>query len=429
MSAHSQHAPVNAAPSLSLDMTPGAYAVTGFDAAGLAAGIKKSGAPDMALVASRVPCRAAGIFTQNAFPAAPVTYDRQLLAFNPEDVYAIVVNAGCANACTGVEGAANVRRTAEQVALHLGAHEHSVFVMSTGVIGVQLPMANVEAGVPRLVDQLSPDGWPAAATAIITTDTRPKLVTRTAQVGDRQVRCTGIAKGAGMIHPNMATMLSAIVTDAFVAQPVLQAALQAAANVSFNCISIDGDTSTNDTVLLLANGLADNEEITETGGELYDAFLGVLSVVCTELAQAVVRDGEGATRFVAIHVRGAVSDEAAHVAANTVATSPLVKTALFGGDANWGRILAAVGRSGIQVDPARTSLYIDGGCDVGTRLGELQLVAGGTPLAYSEEQATAIFAQPEIDVRVELELGDGQATVWTSDLSYDYVRINGDYRT
>jgi glutamate N-acetyltransferase/amino-acid N-acetyltransferase len=383
----------------------------------------------MALIASRIPARAAGVFTRNAFPAAPVLYDRQLLDFNPEAIHAIVINAGCANACTGVEGDANARRTAEQVALYLGAHEHSVFVMSTGVIGVQLPMAKVEAGVPKLVDMLAPDGWPAAATAIMTTDTRPKLFTRTAQVGDRTVRCTGIAKGAGMIHPNMATMLSAVATDALVAQPVLQAALAAAVAVSFNRISIDGDTSTNDTVLLLANGLADNEEIVEARGELYDAFVGLLTDVCTDLAQAVVRDGEGVTRFVAIQVRGAADTAAAHAAANTIATSPLVKTAFFGGDANWGRILAAVGRAGIAVDPARADLYIDGGPDTHSRLGELQLVAGGTPLPYSEAQATAIFAQPEIDVRVELGLGDGAATVWTSDLSYEYVRINGDYRT
>ncbi len=412
-----------------IDAIAATYAVTGFDAAGVAAGIKKSGAPDMALIASRIPCRAAGVFTQNAFPAAPVKYDRQLLAFNPEAVQAIVINAGCANACTGVEGDANARRTAEQVALYLGAHEHSVFVMSTGVIGVQLPMDKVTAAIPGLVDALSTGGWPLAAQAIMTTDTRPKLFSRTAAIGDCEVRCTGIAKGAGMIHPNMATMLSAIVTDAFVAQEVLQSALAAAAEVSFNRISIDGDTSTNDTVLLLANGLADNEEIAETNGERYDAFVALLTAVCTDLAQAVVRDGEGVTRFVSIGVHGATDNASAHAAANTVATSPLVKTAFFGGDANWGRILAAVGRSGIEVDPERAALYIDGGPDAHTRLGELQLVAGGTPLAYSEEQASAIFAQPEIDVRVELSLGDGAAIVWTSDLSYDYVRINGDYRT
>jgi glutamate N-acetyltransferase/amino-acid N-acetyltransferase len=406
-----------------------ACAVTGFDAAGIAAGIKKNGAPDLAVVASRIPCRAAGIFTQNAFPAAPVTYDRQLLAFNPDAVQAIIINAGCANACTGVEGEANARRTAETAALHLGATEHSVLVMSTGVIGVQLPIARLEAALPRVIAELAPDGWEKAAKAIMTTDTRPKLVTRAAPVGDRTVRCTGIAKGAGMIHPNMATMLSAVVTDAFIAQPVLQAALQAAADKSFNRISIDGDTSTNDTVLLLANGLADNEEISAPQGELYDAFLALLTEVCTELAQAVVRDGEGVTRFVTVHVTGATTDAAAHTAANTIATSPLVKTAFFGGDANWGRILAAVGRSGIPVEPQRVALYIDGGADAAARLGELQLVAAGEPLAYSEEQATAIFAQPEIDVRVELGLGAGEATVWTSDLSYDYVRINGDYRT
>lgn len=404
-------------------------AVTGFDAAGVVAGIKKNGAPDLAVVASRIPCRAAGIFTQNAFPAAPVLYDRQLLSFNPDAVQAIVINAGCANACTGVEGDANARRTAETAALHLGATEHSVLVMSTGVIGVQLPIAKLEAALPTAIGQLAPDGWEAAARAIMTTDTRPKLATRSGPVGDRTVRVTGIAKGAGMIHPNMATMLSAVVTDAFVAQPVLQAALQAAAAVSFNRISIDGDTSTNDTVLLLANGLADNEEITEAAGPLYDAFLGLLREVCTELAQGVVRDGEGVTRFVTVQVVGAESDAAAHTAANTIATSPLVKTAFFGGDANWGRILAAVGRSGITVDPRRAALFIDGGAEAGARLGELQLVAAGEPLRYSEEAATAIFRQPEIDVRVELGLGEGAATVWTSDLSYDYVRINGDYRT
>lgn len=405
------------------------FAVIGFDAAAVAAGIKKNGAPDLAVIASRIPCRAAGIFTQNAFPAAPVNYDRRLLAFNPEGIQAIVINAGCANACTGVEGEANARRTAETAALHLGATEHSVLVMSTGVIGVQLPIAKLEAGLPTVIGALAPDGWQAAAAAIMTTDTRPKLVTRSAQVGDRSVRCTGIAKGAGMIHPNMATMLSAIVTDAFVAQEALQTALQSAAGQSFNRISIDGDTSTNDTVLLLANGLADNEEIVEATGPLYDAFLALLTQVCTELAQAVVRDGEGVTRFVAIHVRGATDDAAAHTAANTIATSPLVKTAFFGGDANWGRILAAAGRSGISIDPQRAALYIDGGPNAATRLGELQLVAAGTPLSYSEEQATAIFAQPEIDVRLELGMGEGASIVWTSDLSYDYVRINGDYRT
>ncbi len=405
------------------------FIVKGFDAGAVAAGIKKTGAPDLALVASRVPCRAAGVFTRNLFPAAPVIYDRQLLAFNPEAIHAVLVNAGCANACTGPEGSANARLSAEQTALHLGAHEHSVFVMSTGVIGVQLPMDKMLAGIPKVVEALAPDGWPAAAEAIMTTDTRPKLATRQVTLGDVTATITGIAKGAGMIHPNMATMLAVIATDAFVAQPLLQQALTAATEVSFNRISVDGDTSTNDTVILLANALADNEEIDDANSAAFAAFSAALTDLCTELAQALVRDGEGVTRFVTVLVRGASTNAAAHQAANTIATSPLVKTAFFGGDANWGRILAAVGRAGIQVEPARCDLFIDGGPDATTRIGELQLVAGGVPLSYSEAAATAIFAQPEIDVRVELGLGDGAATVWTSDLSYDYVRINGDYRT
>ncbi|MFO7633114.1 MAG: bifunctional glutamate N-acetyltransferase/amino-acid acetyltransferase ArgJ [Caldilinea sp.] len=403
--------------------------VKGFDAGAVAAGIKKSGAPDLALVASRVPCRAAALFTRNLFPAAPVIYDRQLLGFNPDSVYAVLANAGCANACTGPEGTANARLSAEQVALHLGAHEHSVFVMSTGVIGVQLPMDKLLSGIPQVVETLAPDGWAAAANAIMTTDTRPKLATRTVTLGDVAATITGIAKGAGMIHPNMATMLSVIATDAFIAQPLLQQALAVANTTSFNRISVDGDTSTNDTVILLANGLADNEEIVDADSVAYTAFVVALTDLCTELAQALVHDGEGVTRFVTINVRGAASDAEAHQAANTIATSPLVKTAFFGGDANWGRILAATGRAGIQVDPARCDLYIDGGSGPTNRGGELQLVAGGVPLQYSEETASAIFAQPEIDVRVELGLGAGAATVWTSDLSYDYVRINGDYRT
>jgi glutamate N-acetyltransferase/amino-acid N-acetyltransferase len=405
------------------------YEVTGFDAAGIGAGIKKNGAPDLALIATRVPACTAAVFTTNRFPAAPVVYDRQLLEFNAESVYGVVINAGCANACTGAEGLANARIMAEQVALALDAHEHSIFVMSTGVIGAQLPIAKVRDAVPGLVGALAPHGWEAAAQAIMTTDTRPKLATRTLTLGATPVRLTGIAKGAGMIHPNMATLLAVVATDAAIAQPLLQQALANATARSFNAISIDGDTSTNDTLLVLANGLAGNERIETAQDHAFAAFQTALTDLCMELAQAIVRDGEGATRFVTIQVRGATDDAAARQAANTVATSPLVKTAFFGGDANWGRILAAVGRAGIPVDPARADLFIDGGPQAGARLGELQLVAGGTPLSYSEEVATRIFAQPEIDVRVDLGLGAGVATVWTTDLSHDYVSINGDYRS
>jgi glutamate N-acetyltransferase/amino-acid N-acetyltransferase len=411
------------------------YAVPGFDAAGVAAGIKKHGGLDLALIASRVPCAAAAIFTQNLFPAAPVLHGRRLLAFNNEAIHGVVINSGCANACTGIPGSANTRLTAEAVEQSMGASDNTIFVMSTGVIGVQLPMEQLLGGVAPVVEALAPDGWPAAARAIMTTDTLPKLETlRVTLPGagadeDAPCRITGIAKGAGMIHPNMATMLAVIATDAAIAPGLLQRALEEAASRSFNRISIDGDTSTNDGVILLANGLCGNAPIQSVDDPAYAPFVAALTGLCAALAQAIVRDGEGATKFVAIHVQGAADAAQAHAAANTVATSPLVKTALFGGDANWGRILAAVGRSGAIVEPLRTALYIDGGPMHGPRLGELQLVEAGTPLAYSEAKASTLFAQPEIDLRIELGLGDGGATVWTSDLSYDYVRINGDYRT
>ena len=410
-------------------MTNPTHTVPGFDATGVAAGIKKkSGALDVALVTSRVPCVAAAVFTQNAFPAAPVKYDRQLLAFNPDSIYGVVINAGNANACTGPQGDAAARLTAEALAAALGAHEHSVFVMSTGVIGVQLPLEKLTGALPNAVAQLDPAGWDAAAQAIMTTDTRPKLATRTVTVGGADVHITGMAKGAGMIHPDMATMLAVVATDVAIDQPLLQQALNAAVNVSFNRISIDGDTSTNDTVLVLANGVADNARIDDPAGADYTIFTAALADLCTELAQAIVRDGEGATKFVSIRVNGAPTDGDAHHIANVIATSPLVKTAFYGNDANWGRILAALGRSGVAIEPDRCALHVDGG-QAGARLGTLQLVDGGTPTKYAESDAAARFAAPEIDVTVDLGLGDGAAVVWTSDLSHDYVSINADYRT
>ncbi|MEZ4869736.1 MAG: bifunctional glutamate N-acetyltransferase/amino-acid acetyltransferase ArgJ [Caldilineaceae bacterium] len=410
-------------------MTQSSYVVPGFDAAGVAAGIKKSGAPDLTLIASRVPCRAAATFTKNKFPAAPVTYDQQVLNFNPSNTHGVIINSGCANACTGIEGAANAKRTAEAVEAALGAGDSTLFVMSTGVIGVQLPMDKLLGGVPKAVAELRPDGWEDAARAIMTTDTRPKLFTRTAEVGGAEVRFSGISKGAGMIHPDMATMLSTIATDANIAQPLLQQALSAAVEKSFNRISVDGDTSTNDTVLVLANGMAGNGEITDASSSDYASFLGALTAICTDLAQAVVRDGEGMTKFVTVHVNGAVSDADAHQAANTIAVSPLVKTAFYGSDANWGRFVMAVGRSGSQVVPEKCSIFVNGGPNAQERMTELQLVEAGTPLNYAEADAAARFKQPEIDVRIELGLGNGSATVWTCDLSHEYVSINGDYRS
>ena len=399
-------------------------AVPGFDAAGVAVGIKPTGDLDMSVIASPTPCTAAATFTQCKFPAAPVLYDRHVVDFNPSGIHGVVVNSGCANACTGPEGMANARMMAESLEKAIGSGDSTTLIMSTGVIGVQLPMDRIRAGVPAAVDKLKPEGWHDAARGIMTTDTFPKLYTGGVALDGEEVRISGISKGAGMIHPDMATMLSVMTTNAAVTAPVLQAALSAAVRKSFNCISVDGDTSTNDTVLLLASGQGSAPVIDRTEGPLWEAFLAGLTEAAIELSRAIVRDGEGATKVVSIEVVGAKSDDDAHNAARRVSISPLVKTAFYGGDANWGRILCAAGNSEAEIAPEETSLFIsaDGGP-------ELQLVAKGTPLDYAEEDAAAIFAEIEVGVRIDLGLGQGEATVWTCDFSHEYVTINGDYRT
>jgi len=402
----------------------------GFTFAGVAAGIKKTGARDLALIVSDRPCGAAATFTRNAFPAAPVLYDRALVAENAAGLRAVAINAGCANACTGAAGLTDAAEMAHLAEAALGLPPRSAAVMSTGVIGPRLPMDKIDAGIQQAADALSPDGWDAAAHAIMTTDTRPKTAFR--EIGG--VRIFGMCKGAGMIHPNMATMLATIVTDAAVEPALLAELLRQAVDVSFNCISVDGDMSTNDTVLLLAKGAANSK--LEAGSSETSAFASALTSLCTDLAQQIVRDGEGATKFITVRVAGAASDADARIAAKAVANSPLVKTAFYGGDANWGRILAAVGYSGALVEPAKADLWIAAGVGAGLapaqgdgKRSPLQLVRAGQPLPYSEEAASAIFAGPEITVTVKLGPGDGQATVWTCDLSHDYVSINGHYRT
>jgi glutamate N-acetyltransferase/amino-acid N-acetyltransferase len=394
----------------------------GFTFAGVAAGIKKTGASDLALIVSDRPCSAAATFTRNAFPAAPVLYDRALVAENAAGLRAVAINAGCANACTGEAGLADAEAMAGLAEAALGLPARSTAVMSTGVIGPRLPMDKIAAGVQQAAGALSPDGWDAAAHAIMTTDTRPKTAFREAG----GARVFGMCKGAGMIHPNMATMLAVIVTDAAIDPALLAELLRGAVDVSFNCISVDGDMSTNDTVLLLANGATGSKCFAKAGSATLSAFASALTSLCTDLAQQIVRDGEGATKFITIRVEGAASAAEARTAAKAVANSPLVKTAFYGGDANWGRILAAVGYSGAVVDPGKADLWISAGTGHGDAL---QLVRAGQPLPYSEEAASAIFAGPEIAVAVKLGLGDGQATVWTCDLSHDYVSINGHYRT
>jgi glutamate N-acetyltransferase / amino-acid N-acetyltransferase len=393
----------------------------GFTFAGVAAGIKKTGASDLALIVSDRPCSAAATFTRNAFPAAPVLYDRALVAENASGLRAVAINAGCANACTGEAGLADAEAMARLAETALGLPPRSAAVMSTGIIGPRLPMDKIAAGIQQAAGALSPDGWDAASRAIMTTDTQPKIAFR--EVGG--VRLFGMCKGAGMIHPNMATMLSVIITDATIKPALLAELLSQAVDVSFNCISVDGDMSTNDTVLLLANGATGSK--LEAGSATLSAFASALTSLCTDLARQIVRDGEGATKFITIQVEGATTDADARTAAKAVANSPLVKTAFYGGDANWGRILAAVGYSGAVVDPGKADLWIAAGR--GEVTSPLQLVRAGQPLPYSEEAASAIFAGPEITVAIKLGLRDGQATVWTCDLSHDYVNINGHYRT
>lgn len=382
--------------------------VTGFQAGGVSIGLRKSGRPDFAMIVSDTDCTLAAVFTTNQVKAAPVLYNMERLQHNASRIRAVVTNAANANACTGEQGLMNSRQTAAWVAAELGIEPEQVLVQSTGVIGVQLPMEKFASGIPSAAAALDEGGWAAAAHAIMTTDTRPKAVSR--QCSGYTI--TAIAKGSGMIAPNMATMLAMIVTDAHISQPTLQTTLSRVNQVSFNCISVDGDTSTNDTVLLLANGASGVEpDLAE--------FEAALTEVCTELAHMIVRDGEGATKFITITVSDAPDDSSAHAIANTIATSPLVKTAFYGSDANWGRIVAAAGRAGVALDPTAFQLWFDA----------LQVVANGTPTDYQEAEAAAIFAQEEITVHLVVGAGQGQATVWTCDFSHEYVSINADYRT
>jgi len=393
--------------------------VPGFRAAGVHCGLKKRGALDLALVASGAPCRGAAVFTTNRVQAAPVVLDREILLSNGEALRAVAVNAGCANACTGAEGMEDARRMVAAVEESLGLEAGSALVMSTGVIGMRLPLEKIAKGLDLAASALTPEGGHDAARAIMTTDTVPKEVVLATEVGGETVVVGGMAKGSGMIHPNMATMLSLIATDAVISRKALQVALNRAADRSFNLVTVDGDTSTNDTVVVLANGQARNHEIDDAGTAEFEAFARGLDRVCETLAQAIVRDGEGASKVAEIRVKGAASREAAKRVAFAVAHSPLVKTALFGRDANWGRIMCAVGYSGVEVDPNAISIWFD----------DLHIVRGGVGFDVDEERALEILSRHEVPIIIDLKMGDHEVTVWTCDLSYDYVRINAAYRT
>lgn len=392
----------------------------GFRAAATACGLKPSGALDLALLSATVPCSAAGIFTTNRVKAAPVLYDQGVLARNSSAICAVITNAGCANACTGERGMESARHTAALVAEGLGCEPDAVLVLSTGVIGRHLDMQKMAQGIALLTSAPdAPGGVQAVPRAIMTTDTRPKVARLELPFANGTVAIAGFCKGAGMIHPNMATMLAIVTTDAVLAPDLLNRALRAAADKSFNRISVDGDTSTNDTLLLLASGASG----VAIGEAEFPAFLAALTDVCIALAKQIVRDGEGATRLVEIVVSGAQDDHEAHVVANSIARSPLVKTAVHGGDPNWGRVLCAAGYSGADIDQTRMSLAF------GPTDAPIILVESGLPVEADLKAAAAHLREDPVCIRLDLGRGDGACTVWTCDFSREYVEINAHYTT
>ncbi len=397
---------------------PVLHPVPGFRLGIASAGIKRAGRKDIVVMELAEGASVAGVFTLNAFCAAPVTLCREHIQHAPRY---LLVNTGNANAGTGKPGMQAALGTCEALASLTGVQTKQVLPFSTGVIGELLPSAKVIGALPAALENLSADHWAQAAEGIMTTDTLPKGASRQITLAGQTITVTGISKGAGMIRPNMATMLGYIATDAKVAQPVLQALLREAADLSFNRITIDGDTSTNDCCMLVATGQAAMEEITSAQGADYQQLAEVIKSIMLELAQAIVRDGEGATKFVTIQVNGGGNRDECLDVGYAVAHSPLIKTALFASDPNWGRILAAVGRAGVpDLDVERIDVYLDDVCI--TR-------SGGRAEEYTEEQGARIMAQAEISIRIDLARGDFQETLWTTDLSHEYVRINAEYRT
>lgn len=404
-------------------MTGGVTAAKGFLAAGTQARIKYQNRKDMAMVYSKTPCRAAGVFTTNVVKAAPVLWDKQVVT-SSESVHAVVINSGIANACTGKQGYEYCSRTAQAAADALDIPADSVLVCSTGVIGMQLPIEKIEAGTKQLAGLLK-DGKQAgleAAQAIMTTDTVEKQAAVKVTIGGREVTVGGMCKGSGMIHPNMCTMLAFVTTDVNISEELLQEALSADVQDTFNMVSVDGDTSTNDTLLVLANGCAGNPEITEKN-EDYALFMEALHTVNETLAKKIAGDGEGATALFETKVIHADTKENARTLAKSVITSSLTKVAIFGHDANWGRILCALGYSGVSFDPEAIELYLV------SSAGKLLIFKDGVAADYSEEEATTILSCPEVTALVDMKMGDESAVAWGCDLTYDYVKINADYRS
>ena len=394
----------------------GVTAAKGFEAAAAAAEIKYKGRTDMALIYSETPCQAAGTFTTNIVKAAPVKWDQKIVAESPF-VQAVVVNSGIANACTGAEGYGYCRDTAKECARVLDVPEDAVLVASTGVIGMQLPMERLKKGITLLKEAKgsTAEHGTAAAKAIMTTDTVHKEIAVQTEIGGKTVTIGGMCKGSGMIHPNMCTMLAFVTTDVCISKEMLQKAVSEDVKDTFNMISVDGDTSTNDTLLVLANKAAGNPEIAEEN-EDFRQFEAALNIVNTYLAKKMAGDGEGATDLFEVKIVGAKTKEDAVTLSKSVVTSSLVKAAIYGHDANWGRILCAMGYSGVQFDPEKVDLFFE------SKAGKLQIIENGVAVDYSEKEATRILSEP-------VKMGDAAATAWGCDLTYDYVKINADYRS
>jgi len=394
----------------------GVTAALGFRAAGVACGLKKNGEKDLALVVSDVPATCAGIFTKNVVKGHSLKWSQKMISRGT--ARAVAINSGCANACVGEAGDRDAHEMAKLVSRLVQCEAEDVLLGSTGVIGYRLDLGKIAAGLEEAFRALSTDGGNEAARAIMTTDTFPKEAVRVYEHGGHTITIGGMAKGSGMIHPNMATMISVITTDACISREMLDRALRDAADMSFTRISIDGDTSVCDKVLILANGLAGNPVI-DGEGPAYDAFVKALKEVSVELAKMLARDGEGATKLIEINVKHAPDRETAHLILNAIAKSPLVKTAIFGSDANWGRIMTAAGYSGANFDPGKVDIL----------LGNVLVCKNGCAVPFDEEEAYKVLQTSEVVITLDLNQGTVDDRIWTCDLTYDYVRINGSYRS
>lgn len=401
----------------------GVTAAKGFEAAGIAAEIKYKGRTDMSIIYSQVPCKAAGTFTTNVAKAAPVKWDQKIVKTS-EFAQVVIVNSGIANACTGAEGYGYCQDTAGKASEVFGIPADAVLICSTGVIGMQLPIDRIQAGIEKLAVAKSDsiEAGTEAAKAIMTTDTCEKEIAVEVEIGGKTVTIGGMAKGSGMIHPNMCTMLSFVTTDAAISKSALQKALSDDVKDTYNMISVDGDTSTNDTVLVLANGMAGNEEITE-GTEEYKKFSEALHMINECLAKKMAGDGEGATALFEVNIVGAETKEQAVLLSKAIACSNLTKAAIAGHDANWGRIICAMGYSGAQFDPEKVDLFFE------SEAGKIQIAENGVALDFSEEKATEILSQPVVIATADVKMGDAKATAWGCDLTHGYIEINADYRS